>query len=86
MNNNININLKYISTNLYSIINDIIFMKYQLENGGPIYIYIFFIILSHLYIFIIVFNQESVEQIELGNALFLLFIIELLSIRVVFSL
>lgn len=86
MNDNININLKYISTNLYSIINDIIFMKYQLENGRSIYIYIFFIILSHLYIFIIVFNQESVEQIELGNALFLLFIIELLSIRVVFSL
>lgn len=61
-------------------------MKYPLisKNNRQIYIYIFFYHSVHLYIyisFIIVFNQE-ISEIELRNALFLLFIIELLSIRV----
>lgn len=60
-------------------------MKYPLENNRQIYIYIFFLSFCtfiYIYIsFIIVFNQE-ISEIELRNALFLLFIIELLSIRV----
>lgn len=60
-------------------------MKYPLKNNRQIYIYIFFLSFCtfiYIYIsFIIVFNQE-ISEIELRNALFLLFIIELLSIRV----